>query len=416
VSRDWVQTFVDYTEGTPSPRVFRWWSGLSCVSAALERKCYTFISDLNVYPNLFIMLTGPPAAGKGVAAEAAREILRRINSIRLSPEDLSEAALYDSLEAAHVATVLPDKPPLVHHSMTAILGEFGTLFRIGDISLCGAVCGLYDCKDIFEKGRRTQNSDNVIHNAWLNMLSCVTPSYLGQIFTPTVLSQGLPSRFVLVYGEKPQERPPLFRDPADMEAWNARRVRLRETLLKELKHIHELRGEFYFDTETAQSFVSWYKEGMQPRPEEPKLDYYADRRLLHLVKMMMCLSASRRNTMIIEMEDFETARDVLLDTEKLMPRALDYAGGNILYSEMVRTVQFVSYEYFKYGKAVAEWKLRKRLERDTPLHMIEPLLTQLCNNGELRYEGKSPERIFLPRAVRGGGGRVEVESGGLTKS
>lgn len=397
----WVDTFVEYTDGLPSPRLFRWWSGLFCLSSALERKCHVYISDQNVYPNLFVMLVGPPAAGKGVASEAARALLRKVNSIKLSPEDMSEATLYDSIESAYVTSAIPDKPPLIHHSLTAILGEFGTLFRIGDLSLCTAVCGLYDCKDIFEKSRRTANSDNVITNAYLTMLSCVTPSYLGDVFTPKVLEQGLPSRFVLVYQERSKDRPPLFRAPAEMEEWNKKRAALREDLIKRLAKIHELRGEFYFTTDAAEALVEWHKIGMIPGLEDPKLQYYNDRRLLHFVKMMMCLSASRRTTMTIELEDFNTAKEYLIYTEKLMPRALEFAGGNLLYTEMLRVVQYVTAEYFRTGRDVSEAKVRKRMERDVPLHMIEPLLSQLCASGQLKAEGKLPERIFKPAVIKG---------------
>lgn len=392
---DWVESFVRYTDGIRSPEVYRRWSALSCVAAALERKCHIHLSDHDVYPNLYIMLAGPPAAGKTLACNEGRKLLRKVNGIKLGPQDVSEASLYDKLQAA-IGTVHRDnKMPLMHHSLSVQVPEMGTLLKPGDLNLYNALTSLYDCEESFEKSRRTTD-DNSITNCFLNMIVCGTPSNVSEVFTPRVLEQGLPSRFVIAYSEKPSETPPLIRTKIDAENRKASRSDQAQTLITDLAQIHRLSGEFLFDEIAAKEFVSWYEKGMIPIVEDPKFSYYNDRRHIHITKLMMTISASRRESMIILPEDFSTARDLLVETEKKMPQALEYSGANQYYAEMVKLVRYIASEHARTSAPVPEWKVRKRMARDIPITLVDQVLAQLILANEIKHVGDPPSRGFKP--------------------
>ena len=50
---DWLDAFMEYTENSEPPILYRKWVGLSCIAAALMRKVYIeWGTALTWYPNL----------------------------------------------------------------------------------------------------------------------------------------------------------------------------------------------------------------------------------------------------------------------------------------------------------------------------------------------------------------------------
>lgn len=393
--QNWIDGFVDYTEGLPSPKIFRWWAGASCIAAALERKNTTFISDRLIFPNLFVLLVGPPAAGKSIPIEEAKTLLREVNPIRLGPDDATEAALYDRLQKALVTTPRSALPPIQHHSLTVLISEFGTLLTPGDIRLCNALTSLFDCVEAFDKGRRT-TEDNFIEACFLNLIGATTPSSLGELFTPRVLEQGLPSRFVLVYSDRVLERPPLFRDEREVVERTRRREELRTALIRGLTEINKLCGEFFWSDEAARLIVDWHRDDLSPKLEDPKFSYYNDRRLVHFVKLLMIVSAATRQDYIIEESDFHLAKKILLETETSMPGALTFSSANQFYMEMIRVIAYVQQEVARTKRGVPEWKLRKLASRNVPFQMVDSMIEALILQKELEAAGQPGNRIFTP--------------------
>jgi len=392
---DWIAEFVSYSSGIRSPEIFRAWSAMSCIAAALERKCYVHLSDHDVFPNLYVLLVGPPAAGKSLACNEGRKVARRVNGVKLGPQDVTEASLYDRLQASTGHVAREGMAPLLHHSLTVQVPEMGTLLKSGDINFCNALTSLYDCEESFEKGRRT-TEDNVIQNSFLNLIICGTPSNVSEVFTPKILEQGLPSRFVMVFSEKPKDLPPLLRSKEESATRKGHRSDLAKELASDLGLIHKLNGEFIFSPEAGSEFIAWYDKGLTPTIEDSKFVYYNDRRHLHLAKLMMCISASRRDSMIILPEDFHTAKAMLLAAEKDMPKALEYSGANSYYPEMVKIVRFIAAEHARIGGLVPEWKIRKRMARDIPVNLVEQIIANLILSKEVGISGEPPNRGFKP--------------------
>lgn len=61
---DWIECFLEYTKGLPSPEIFRLWAGISTIAGMLERKVWVTTSGGTIYPNIYAVLVAPPAVGK----------------------------------------------------------------------------------------------------------------------------------------------------------------------------------------------------------------------------------------------------------------------------------------------------------------------------------------------------------------
>ena len=71
---DWIDGYLDYTANTEPKASYRRWAAISAVAAALQRKCYLVIGSETFYPNLYVILTGPPAARKKPAGRWCRQV------------------------------------------------------------------------------------------------------------------------------------------------------------------------------------------------------------------------------------------------------------------------------------------------------------------------------------------------------
>src|SRR6266436_9736192 len=71
---DWIEAFVAYTSGLPTPLIIRKWAAISAVAAALERKVWINSLNTELYPNLYVMVMAPPGIGKGLVISELKRI------------------------------------------------------------------------------------------------------------------------------------------------------------------------------------------------------------------------------------------------------------------------------------------------------------------------------------------------------
>jgi hypothetical protein len=60
----WLQALSLYAEETEAPRQFWTWAGISTIASALQRKVWLPFGFEKLYPNLYVILVGPPASRK----------------------------------------------------------------------------------------------------------------------------------------------------------------------------------------------------------------------------------------------------------------------------------------------------------------------------------------------------------------
>ena len=72
---NWIDGFLEMTEGMDIPPLYAECTAVSCIAAALQRKCWTYAGRHINYPGLYIVLVGPTRCGKGTAMGQAVEII-----------------------------------------------------------------------------------------------------------------------------------------------------------------------------------------------------------------------------------------------------------------------------------------------------------------------------------------------------
>jgi len=402
-NQDWIEAFVKYTDAVTSPKLFRKWAAISAIASALQRKCWTNIVNRQQFPNMYILLVASPGIGKTAAIFLMREICRKLPSIKLTPTRITEHALYEELEEA-LQTITnikdPENPVMIHHSITAMVDEFGTFIRKGDFDFMTSLAELFDCPDPFRYRTKTSGS-NFAKATFFNFISGCTPVALKDIFTEDAIEFGFSARVVIVYSKEAIKHTNLF--STDNAIFSSPEENpMFKSLVSDLEEVVNLHGAFTWSQEAQDFLSSWYAQDLRPFPQDLKLQHYCTRRLTHVTKLAMIHCASASDDMVIELPHIQAAKATLLEAETYMPQATESFGSNRYYAVQSQIYQWVLTSYATTKKPVHEAGLRRRLMREVPPFMVQQILDGMVSAGLFRLEGPndSPNRFFKPGLIK----------------
>src|SRR5438105_11465498 len=91
-SPDWIEGFQSFSDGMPSPLIFRKWAAISAIAGALQRRVYVTTSISRIYPNLYIVLVAPPTIGKSQAITPIHQIWSSLNTLHVAPDSVTRAS------------------------------------------------------------------------------------------------------------------------------------------------------------------------------------------------------------------------------------------------------------------------------------------------------------------------------------
>ena len=336
-------------EDTESPRIFHIWSAVFSLAASLGRRCWLPFGTFDIFPNQYILLVGTPGTRKTTAANQAKRLLKQSTGVRFAPSDtggqrqgLVLALANDesmakefmgsqelgarentiaSLTQLEEISNIPDEEIIEvveadKHHLAVLASEFSRFIGQNNLSMLDFLGERYDGED-YEY--RTRQSNIVLKNTLMNILACTTPTMLNNSMPPAAGGQGFLSRMILVYGTRKYKQVPRPKAP-NHELVSKVKDRLNDAY-------HRLSGPF---DETSDGRA--YSESLYSYPVEiadSRFGYYGERRYTHLIKLAMCLAASRGDSTITK-SDYEESHRILSATERGMPDALGEFGLNPL--------------------------------------------------------------------------------------
>ena len=331
ILKDWIEAFIYAFERKESPTIFKKWTAISVIAAALQRKVY-LEWEKRVFPNFYIVLVGTPATRKNTIIEPGESLLRKLG-ITLTADKITCEALIIELKEA--LAVIPGQIEdfKEHSSLTAICKELSIFLRHDDLTFTSALSAWFDSPDVWDYKTKTQGKDNLVY-VFFNLLGATTPQLIKNSFSMDTVGGGLTSRFIFVYG---REKSCL--DPLPM--LGDQRRELKEHLLHDLGIINTLVGEFAPTQQYLDLYEEWYVKQVEvPALKDPIFEYYNERRSVHVRKLSMITSAARSNSLILTAADFLDARGLLEECEMDMPKVFgSYGRGE--YAEILPSVMAV---------------------------------------------------------------------------
>ena len=312
---DWVDSYVQYTFNSESPTSYHRWSALCLIGAALQRKVYLRWGFEFIYPNLYVVLVGPAGrARKGVALGIAKSMLLNIPGVSVAPEASSREALILAMKRGLQNYEDPTSGKVkVHCSIAAFSEELSVLLGQGDIKFLANLTDWYDSKDVWSYETIGRGRD-ALEGVCLTLLGATAPEWIQSMLPQEAIGGGFTSRVIFIVEERKGKTVPKHHLTAE-------EFELQDALARDLERISQLKGTFRFTDRGEDAYTSWYTE--QDRllnsgvaaVEDSRFAAYCERRATHLRKLMMILSASRGDDLLINELDFARANKYLLDAE-----------------------------------------------------------------------------------------------------
>lgn len=321
---NWLDAYMQYTEDSEPPVLFRKWCAVSVIAAALQRKCRLPWGMVNFYPNLYIVLVAPAGrARKGTAMTPARSFIDAMGIPRAA-EAVTREALIRIIKEAETVTQSDSsaKPPYIHSSVTVFSPELTVFLGYNNIQLMSDLTDWFDCANSWTYRTKHEGTDD-IKGIFLNLLGATTPDLLRSTLPLDAIGGGLTSRIIFVYEEKKGKTVPYpFESPETRE---------RGTILRyDIELIHQLKGDFKVDKSFLNAWGDWYiaQEGKTPFKGfcPHALDGYIERRPTQVLKLSMIMSAAKGSSMILTEQDLREAIQLLEETEVKMPKTFGGIG------------------------------------------------------------------------------------------
>lgn len=356
-----------------------------------------------LYANLYVLLTGGPGVGKTDALRGTREFWEEITGLHVAPSSVSRASLIDDLNAAQRKIIRPTdrvNPIVDFNALNAGVTEFGTFMTQYEGEFLSTLNDLYDCIPYKERKRSLNKGEPLkMDKPFFNLIAGTTPSWLGNTLPDHAWSEGFSSRMLFVFSAERVKVNPFDESAAD--------EKLKEDLIVDLRAIHGLWGQMQFEPEFADTFSNWYMANCPPIPEHPKLEHYLTRRHIHFLKLAMVFSVQRSSELVLRIEDYQDAMDMLIYSEGLIPDLFKSLKGSSDSNVIDEAFNFVWTEFNRSGqKGIPEHRIVRFLSEKVPSHTVLKILeimvqSRIIEISNIAGPGGRPEYKPVPKGLHG---------------
>lgn len=340
---DWLSSYVStFTPRGEAPERFHFWCGVSTIAGALRRRVYIDEGTFRWFPNFYIILVGPPGiVKKSTTINVGAGLLREVPNVNIGADCATWQAFVEEVAEAKDLfadgdpqieidpSTLLDQQHTVTSAITLAISEFGTFFDPDDRAMVNVLTELYDCKvnSAFVKRTKTQGSDTIM-NPFVNLIAGTTPDWMRDNFRGRFGGWGLSSRCIFLHCAEPE------RDiPYPHKIWQGTYESTIASFQADLIKISKLQGPYRLSPEAEAFGEAWYTQSRRRQVAisrhphtDPWLSYYLARKFDHLHKLAIVLAASRRDSLLITVEEMSEAAQRCDEIEQELSQV--FAGRN----------------------------------------------------------------------------------------
>jgi hypothetical protein len=353
---DWIASYLHtVVPKSEAPERFHFWVASSIIAGALRRRVYIDMEAFRWYPNLFVVLVGPPGTvKKSTTINVGARLLRDVPNINFGSDVNTWEGFMQEVEAAKdwFAEGDGEKPLSLDDEVTAssaitlVISEWGTFLDPQNYNMINMLTELYDGKsDIpLKKTTKTQGTNTIV-NPFVNMIAGTTPDWMRDNFKGKFGGWGFSSRCVFLHCLEPERLVP-YPD----EQWRGTFRSSMQAFLADLTQISQLQGQYVLTSEARDYGREWYANHMRRKvaldrhpDHDPWLSYYLARKFDHAHKLGMVLAASRRDQLVISLGDLQDAcsrcDEVELELAQIFGTRIEATRAGKLYRDVWRGLE-----------------------------------------------------------------------------
>jgi hypothetical protein len=430
----WQLFFKDCT----APQSFIDWGFYSLIASSLERRINIQSDMLSLYPNLYVVLVGPPATGKGLVVRQVTSIMSRwkLEDMRLFKGGQKDTtgnneakALEAEMEDAKKKKLVPNTgdmalfPTLAncttfraltneiassyrrinyrvwntetnkfdlktygHSSNCFVLEELASLFQEKKTDLVNFLHEAYDCGDY--KNKTMHEGTDIIRRCCLNIFAGTNLEFMEEIFGNGLMNMGFGSRTMFIFQARPRFRKMWVSD------FTQEQKQAYEDVCKHVFNLSTLYGTATFSPEAKEFLRAWWEDNFIRTNTSEKLEAYYGRKNIHIKKLACVMHFAEVKfdpndpescPMEISTDSCKRALEFLEIAEKTMHLALVVDAKNPLYKLSRKIDKFV-----RNMKPKQEATFKQIVEEcwdDGNMEQIKEATDHLAYVGRLEQEG-----------------------------
>jgi hypothetical protein len=318
-----LQDYRTFTSGNEAHPTYHLFSSLVALSSIVSRRVWLDMDYFTIYPNLYVVLVGPPGNRKSSAMATTKYLLRELKAIPFSGECISkEKLVMDMVEQERVIDGLNEKfkDKRIYSPMTVCVTELSEFLAISQAGMIGFLTDVYD-QDFYE--HKTKNREtHVITGPFLNLLACTTPAWITTYLRSDIISGGFSRRTLFVFETEKASRIPFPKVTDEMrEAWNR--------LFTYAQKLLNVRGPFQWHPEAKAFYADWYTNLVFPK-DENIIGYYETKHIQMLKLAMLVALSESPNELILQKSHLDAALAFLGLVEANLARVFQSMGRNVL--------------------------------------------------------------------------------------
>lgn len=320
-----LSDYREFTSGNEAHPTYHLFSSLVAISSIVSRKVWLDMDYFTIYPNLYVVLVGPPGNRKSSAMATTKYLLRELKSIPFSGECISKEKLVeDMVEQERALDGLPDKykDKRIYSPMTICVTELSEFLAISQAGMIGFLTDVYD-QDFYE--HKTKNKGTaIVTGPFLNLIACTTPAWITTYLRSDIISGGFSRRTLFVYETEKASRIPFPEVTPPMRAAWAR-------LFTYAQKLQNVRGPFTWDPDAKKYYADWYIKLEMPKDEN--IVGYFETKHIQMLKLAMLIALSEDYTsLVLQRSHIDTALAFLGLVETNLGRVFQSMGRNLLNS------------------------------------------------------------------------------------
>lgn len=322
-----LSDYRDFTSGLEVPPSYHTFCSLVALSSLLCRRVWIMKGDyIRVYPNLYVVLVGPPGLGKNTAMETTEDLLH-LFKVPVSAEAVTREKLILDIQAQEQVLdfLPPDDKFRVVSPYTVFATELSEFLGAGGIGMISFLTDVYS-RNLYEY--RTKNKGSVfVRGPYLNLIAGTTPDWITTYLKDDIISGGFSRRAIFVHETARFGSTPLPKITPQMRAaW--------EKVVARSQAIRKLGGPFKWSDDAEKFFVAWYPTRLA-KPDPNLLGYY-ETKDIQLLKVAMLVALSEQDELVLERHHLIAGLELLGLVEQNLARVFQGIGRNELNHSSVK--------------------------------------------------------------------------------
>ncbi len=390
--KNWLKSYLEYVEETESAKIFKTWVGISVIASALRRKISFRLGRIIFYPNLYIILVGPPGSRKSQAIKFGYELIKHLTDIVVSADAPTREALIQDLGRSTGEYLDPEDDPTRHCSMTVISSELETFLggKKDNARMLTTLTDLWDCPDKWKYRTKGAGTDN-LQRVFLNLIGATTPDSIANCIPASASGTGFTSRIIFCFADKKHIKVP---EPVETDEI----IRLKDVLIKDLDIISRMTHEYTFSDEGRLFWHKWYNEYDDLDPEricqDNMFNGWYERKPTFILKLSLICAASKGHLTHIDSEHIIEAIKFIEESEHCMDSSFRVVGRSEIAAEVDLVLSLIE----AYG-TMTEQELMRLVWKDIDAGKLGNVMSTAVKSGKITRTTTANDLVYKWKGV-----------------